>query len=105
MVGLFDATEIFYFSSSELGLLVGWLGGWGVDRVNTLAASCRCPESEHVHIKLGEPDKVIVDVARSIDASMVIVGNSHRSGIAALMNGNTAEKILDKLDCNVLAMP
>ncbi|AQA17870.1 hypothetical protein BST95_06090 [Halioglobus japonicus] len=62
-------------------------------------------DSEHVHIKLGEPDKVIVDVARSIDASMVIVGNSHRSGIAALMNGNTAEKILDKLDCNVLAMP
>ncbi|QFU77043.1 hypothetical protein EY643_16075 [Halioglobus maricola] len=62
-------------------------------------------DSEHVHIKLGEPDKVIVDVAKKLDASLVIVGNSHRSGIAALMHGNTAEKILDKLDCNVLAMP
>ena len=62
-------------------------------------------ESERVHIKLGSPDKVIVDVAKSLDASMVIVGNSHRSGLAAMLHGNTAEKILDKLDCNVLAMP
>ena len=46
LVGLLDDTEIFYFSSSKLRLLVGWLGGWGVDRVNTLAASCRCPERE-----------------------------------------------------------
>lgn len=62
-------------------------------------------DSERIHIKLGAPDKVIVDVAKSLDASMVIVGNSHRSGLAAMLHGNTAEKILDKLDCNVLAMP
>ncbi len=62
-------------------------------------------ESDRIHIKLGAPDKVIVDVAKQLDASLVIVGNSHRSGIAAMMHGNTAEKILDKLDCNVLAMP
>ncbi|MFV8819520.1 universal stress protein [Haliea sp. E17] len=61
--------------------------------------------SDHVHIKLGAPDKVIVDVAKNIDASLVVVGNSHRSGLAALLHGNTAEKILGKLQCNVLAMP
>ncbi|PLW67069.1 universal stress protein [Pseudohalioglobus lutimaris] len=61
--------------------------------------------SDRVHIKLGEPDKVIVSEAKRLDASLVIVGNSHRSGLAALLHGNTAEKILDKLDCNVLAMP
>lgn len=62
-------------------------------------------DSDHVHIKLGAPDKVIVDVAKNIDASLVVVGNSHRSGLAALLHGNTAEKILGKLDCNILAMP
>ena len=61
--------------------------------------------SEQIHIKSGAPDKVIVDVARSIDASLVVVGNSHRSGLAALLHGNTAEKLLSKLDCNILAMP
>lgn len=62
-------------------------------------------DSNQIHIKMGTPDQVIVDTAKKIDASLVIVGNSHRSGLAALLHGNTAEKILDKLDCNVLAMP
>lgn len=61
-------------------------------------------DDDHVHIKLGSPDKVIVDVAKEIGASLVIVGNSHRSGLAALIAGNTAERIADKLDCNILAM-
>jgi len=61
-------------------------------------------DNDHVHIKLGPPDKVIIDVAKQIDANLVIVGNSHRSGLAALIAGNTAEKIADKLDCNILAM-
>jgi universal stress protein E len=62
-------------------------------------------DKEHAHVKLGPPDRVIVEMARRLDASLVVVGNSHRSGLAALMHGNTAEKILDRLDCNVLAMP
>lgn len=62
-------------------------------------------DTEHVHIKMGTPEVVIVEMAKKLDASLVIVGNSHRSGLAAMLHGNTAEKILDKLDCNVLAMP
>ncbi|MGI9294327.1 MAG: universal stress protein, partial [Pseudomonadales bacterium] len=62
-------------------------------------------DTDHVHIKMGAPENVIVEMAKKLDASLVIVGNSHRSGLAAMMHGNTAEKILDKLDCNVLAMP
>ncbi|TGD74303.1 hypothetical protein E4634_09295 [Mangrovimicrobium sediminis] len=61
--------------------------------------------SDHVHIMSGAPEKVIVDIAKKIDAGLVVVGNSHRSGLAALLHGNTAEKILDKLTCNVLAIP
>lgn len=62
-------------------------------------------DREHVHVKLGPPDRVLVEMAKRLDATLVIVGNSHRAGLAALMNPNTAEKILDKLECNVLAMP
>ena len=62
-------------------------------------------DKSRIHIKMGPPDRVIVETAKRLNANMVVVGNSHRSGLAALMHGNTAEKILDKLDCNVLAMP
>ncbi len=62
-------------------------------------------DKSRIHIKMGPPDRVIVETAKKLNANMVVVGNSHRSGLAAMMHGNTAEKILDKLDCNVLAMP
>ncbi len=61
-------------------------------------------ESERIHIKMGEPEKVIVAQAKAIDASLVVVGNSARSGVSAVLHGNTVEKMLDKLECDVLSL-
>lgn len=71
---------------------------------NALVRSCGV-DSERVHIRMGEPDQVIVDSARELGAGLVVVGNSARSGLSAVINGNTVERILDKLDCDVLSMP
>ena len=60
---------------------------------------------DKIHIKLGEPDKVIVEQAKKLDVSLVVVGNSARSGLSAAFMGNTVEKVLDKLECDVLSMP
>ena len=40
-----------------------------------------------------------------VEASLVVGGNSARSGLSAVFKGNTVEKVLDKLDCDVLSMP
>jgi universal stress protein E len=61
-------------------------------------------ESDRIHIKMGEPEKVIVGQAKAIDASLVVVGNSARSGVSAVLHGNTVEKMLDKLECDVLSL-
>ena len=71
---------------------------------NMLVNSCGI-DSERVHIRMGEPDEVIVQSATEMDASLVVVGNSARTGLAAVMRGNTVEKVLDKLDCDVLSLP
>lgn len=71
---------------------------------NALIKSCGV-NSDRIHIQLGEPDDVIVRGANELGASLVVVGNSARSGLSAVINGNTVEKILDKLDCDVLSMP
>jgi universal stress protein E len=62
-------------------------------------------DSDRVHIRMGEPEDVIVENARQMNASLVVVGNSGRSGLSALINGNTVERVVDRLDCDVLAMP
>ena len=61
--------------------------------------------SDKVRIRMGEPDDVIVDNARELNASLVIVGNVARSGLSALVHGNTVEKVVDRVDCDVLSMP
>jgi universal stress protein E len=69
-----------------------------------LVRACGVP-SDQVHIRMGETDDVIVDAAQELGANLVVIGNSARTGLSAVINTNTAEKILDRLDCNLLAMP
>ena len=71
---------------------------------SVLEKSCGV-ESDRIHIRMGEPEEVIVEGARELEASLVVVGNSARSGLSAVFKGNTVEKVLDKLDCDVLSMP
>jgi universal stress protein E len=65
---------------------------WGID-------------ADKVHIKLGKPEKIILERARELDVNLVVVGNSGRTGLLAAIVGNTAEKVLDKLECDVLSIP
>lgn len=76
----------------------------GVPSRQELIESCGA-DSEQIHIKMGKPGKVIVDQAKKLDVNLVVVGNSARSGLSAAWMGNTVEKVLDKLDCDVLSMP
>jgi universal stress protein E len=62
-------------------------------------------KSGNVHIKMGEPAKVIRSQAKALDVSLVVVGNSARTGLSAALHGNTVEKMLDKLRCDVLSIP
>ena len=71
---------------------------------NALTRNCGV-DSDQIHIRMGEPEDVIVENARLMKAGLVIVGNSARSGLSALVNGNTVEKIVDRLECDILSMP
>ncbi len=56
------------------------------------------------HVKEGLPEDVLPSVANLIDAELVIIGTVGRQGISAALIGNTAEHVIDKLDCDVLAL-
>jgi len=50
------------------------------------------------------PIDAIVDAARQTKSSIVVMGAVSRSGFKRLLIGNTAERILDKLSCDVLVV-
>jgi universal stress protein E len=52
----------------------------------------------------GDPSNSISEFARKIDVDLVIMGTVARTGIPGFFMGNTAERILNLLDCSVLAI-
>lgn len=59
---------------------------------------------ENTHVLEGMPEDVIPRVAESLDAEMVIIGTIGRTGLSAAIIGNTAEHVIDRLDCDILAL-
>ncbi len=52
----------------------------------------------------GQAQKEIPRLAKSLKADLVVMGTVARTGVAGLFIGNTAEAILEQIDCSVLAV-
>ncbi|QSX31660.1 universal stress protein UspE [Shewanella cyperi] len=60
--------------------------------------------AEHCHVKEGLPEDVIPELASHLDAELVILGTVGRTGLSAALIGNTAEHVIDSLNCDLLAI-
>lgn len=58
----------------------------------------------HVHIMKGKAHEVIPSLVREKKADLIVMGTVARTGIPGLIMGNTAESILNNLECSVLAV-
>ncbi|UTV29120.1 universal stress protein UspE [Photobacterium atrarenae] len=59
---------------------------------------------EQTHVVEGLPEDVIPNVAKELDAELVILGTTGRTGLSAVFIGNTAEHTIDRLNCDLLAL-
>jgi len=57
-----------------------------------------------VHLLKGRPEDVLPEVAARMRADLLIMGTVGRIGLAGVLMGNTAETILSRVDCSVLAL-
>jgi len=60
--------------------------------------------SPRFHLRRGAAPTVIPETAKQLQADLVVMGTVARTGIAGLLIGNTAETILEQLQCSVLAL-
>ena len=60
--------------------------------------------SPRVHLRKGDARIVIPALAEELDIDLVVMGTVSRTGIPGFLIGNTAEVILNNLDCAVLAV-
>ncbi len=56
------------------------------------------------HLVKGEARREIPALAKRIDADLIVMGTVARTGVLGFIMGNTAETILNQIDCSVLAL-
>ena len=59
---------------------------------------------DHIHITEGDPDDVVEIMAKEIEADLVVIGSVAREGLSGVLLGNTAERIVDRVSCDVLVI-
>jgi len=55
-------------------------------------------------VKEGLPEDVIPELAEQLDAELVVLGTVGRTGFSAALIGNTAEHVIDSVNCDLLAV-
>ncbi|MGQ4275920.1 universal stress protein UspE [Pseudidiomarina sp. E22-M8] len=63
----------------------------------SIAESCQ-------HVREGLPEQVIPELAEELDAELVVLGTIGRTGISAALLGNTAEHVIEQINCDLLAV-
>lgn len=61
-------------------------------------------DQAHVHIDRGDPVENLLLEAEKLDVDLIIVGTIARTGMKGRIIGNTAEKLLDKVKCDLLTL-
>ena len=59
---------------------------------------------DRVHIRDSKATDAILSVAQDTNADLLVIGTVARHGLKAALIGNTAEKILDQLDIDILTV-
>ncbi|WP_321389529.1 universal stress protein [Emcibacter sp.] len=59
---------------------------------------------ENLHVQMGDPETIIATVADDIDADVVVIGTLSRRGLRAAMRGNTSERIIKRLNRDVMVL-
>jgi universal stress protein E len=69
--------------------------------IDKLADSAAIPRARR-HVHMGDVSGELRAVVGDTAAGLVVMGAVSRSGLARLFIGNTAERVLDRLDCDLL---
>ena len=119
------ASSLSRFHKCELHIVHAWhsgIRGMGIPRVavHDIDAELRTAHTEwfddfvrrylpsspreRTHLIEGEASSEIPGLVKKIRADLVVMGTVSRTGISGYLIGDTAEKILHRLDCSVFAI-
>ncbi|HSR34067.1 MAG TPA: universal stress protein [Anaerolineae bacterium] len=95
----------YLIASSELDTWVRRARGLQRRRLTELLAPYNLQDLQsQVYMLKGEPGHLIPKLAVRMEIGLTVMGTVRRTGVAGLLIGNTAERILRQVDCSVLTV-
>lgn len=73
-------------------------------RLTAQLARIAAPRATQFHVGPGEASDAVLAWSSRIDADLVVMGTLSRGGVRRLLLGNTAERLLGRLDTSLLAV-
>ena len=61
-------------------------------------------DPDDVFVDTGRPSEVILSAVDEFDPDLLVIGSVARQGIAGLLIGNTAERVMRSIDCSLLTI-
>jgi universal stress protein E len=62
-------------------------------------------EFRHLHLEEGHTGPVLARLVEDAEAALLVVGTHAREGVKGVLLGNTSERILHAVDCDVVTVP
>lgn len=82
------------------------IAGSAAERLAVMAESLRRPGlSVETRCSEGYPSEAIVEEARTVGADLIVMGTHGRTGLAHLLLGSNAERVVEHAPCPVLTVP
>ena len=72
--------------------------------INSQLANYKFAKAPQVHIVRDSPEFAILEQVETYGVELLVMGTVARSGISGFVIGNTAERILPRISCSVLAV-
>ncbi len=58
----------------------------------------------NIHVYDNNPSTAIIDCVKQVNADLLVIGTTARKGLSGALVGNTAEKVLDSVTCDLLVV-
>lgn len=88
---------------AELHVVNGYLDSMLYPDRGSLARAAKVP-SERIHVEQGYTSEVVGDVARRVQADLVVMGTLGQTGQTVTRRGNTAERVIAALTQDVMVV-
>lgn len=75
-----------------------------LSHIEGLLASIPKSVTVETHVGLTSPTQAILECVDRLNPGLVVMGTVSRGGIAGVLMGNTAERLIDRIDCPLLTI-